>query len=266
VAEWFYPTSMEVLKFDSDKDLDKIRFNHYLARKENLQRINSDLPRGQFYMTINQVSKDLNFTFAKSQRLIKEFEEKSIIKLVFQHEKWEKKPSIWEYVSAAKSDNQNDNQDDSQNDNQEHSKINGSEGVKDNQNDNQADSQSDNPKKDNIKRKYKKEIYSSSEHEQQAEQLWNLYPSKTGKGKVITKMPKLIKEYGYEQIVRCIDRYKLYVDKQRITFQELKYQNGSTFFNSGYVDYLDKNYVETKEIPKETKQVPKYKDFGNSYD
>ena len=38
--------------------------------------------------------------------------------------------------------------------------------------------------------------------------------------------------------------------RKRTDFPELKYQNGSTFFNSGYVDYLDKNYVEEKEISK----------------
>lgn len=75
------------------------------------------------------------------------------------------------------------------------------------------------------------------------EQLWSLYPNKTGKATAIKKIPKLIKQYSYEQIERCIERYKQYVtNKQNTDFPTLKYQNGSTFFTSGYMDYLDENY------------------------
>ena len=40
-------------------------------------------------------------------------------------------------------------------------------------------------------------------------------------------------------MVRAIDRYKSDLEKDS---DWRKPQNGSTFFNSGYVDYLDKNY------------------------
>jgi hypothetical protein len=72
----------------------------------------------------------------------------------------------------------------------------------------------------------------------QANQLWLMYPSKTGKAKVIDKLPKLIKKIGYEELVKCIERYKH--DKE----DWKQWQNGSTFFNSGYVDFLDENYVK----------------------
>ncbi len=39
--------------------------------------------------------------------------------------------------------------------------------------------------------------------------------------------------------MRCIERYLL--DLKRDEWR--KPQNGSTFFNSGYVDYLDENYT-----------------------
>jgi len=92
-----------------------------------------------------------------------------------------------------------------------------------------------------------KDIYSSSEDEQ-SEFLWKMYPLKAGKGKVIKKLPKLIKQYSYEQMIRTIERYNVFVAKQRIEFKELKYQNGSTFFNSGYVDFLDENYLEEPKV------------------
>ena len=75
---------------------------------------------------------------------------------------------------------------------------------------------------------------------QQADTVWARYPLKKGKATAIKKIPKLIEQYGYEQLIRCIERYELGLQKE--TWR--KPQNGSTFFNSGYVDYLDENYHE----------------------
>ena len=68
--------------------------------------------------------------------------------------------------------------------------------------------------------------------------VWSLYPRKEGKGQVSkTKKEELFK-IGVEEMSRAVQRY---VDAKQGT--EKKYlQMGSTFFNSGYVDYLDKNY------------------------
>lgn len=79
------------------------------------------------------------------------------------------------------------------------------------------------------------------------ERLWKLYPVKKGKGKVSdTQKMKLLK-IGYDEMARAIERYKQYVN----SVDYLQYQNGSTFFNSGYVDYLDANY--TKHTQKKSK-------------
>ena len=57
---------------------------------------------------------------------------------------------------------------------------------------------------------------------------------------------------------RCISRYIDYVEEQKKNgFKDLKYQNGSTFFNSGYIDYLDKNYQE-KEVKPQQEFIPKF--------
>ena len=80
--------------------------------------------------------------------------------------------------------------------------------------------------------------------EQQVAHVWNRYPLKKGKAAAIKKIPKLIEHYSYEQLIRCIERYELGLQKE--TWR--KPQNGSTFFNSGYVDYLDENYQEVEII------------------
>lgn len=71
------------------------------------------------------------------------------------------------------------------------------------------------------------------------ESIWNLYPNKRGKGQVKDTQKKKLYDIGFEEMKRAINRYK--DDLQIETWR--KPQNGSTFFNSGYVDYLDKNYI-----------------------
>lgn len=75
--------------------------------------------------------------------------------------------------------------------------------------------------------------------EQQVTLLWDRYPNKKGKATATKKMPKLIKEHGYEQLIRCIERYE-----QTKSFKDGFRKQGDTFFNGGYVDYLDENYQE----------------------
>lgn len=88
-------------------------------------------------------------------------------------------------------------------------------------------------------------IYSSS-----AEEIWSHYPKKIGKAKAIKKLPALIKEYGQEQLLRCIERYSKEIegrDKQFIC-------NGDTFFNGRFMDYLDSNFIESEPKQKKIKK------------
>ena len=71
------------------------------------------------------------------------------------------------------------------------------------------------------------------------ENLWKLYPNKKGKAQVSLAAKQRLLKVGYDEMVRAIDRYKAELEKDS---DWRKPQNGSTFFNSGYVDYLDKNY------------------------
>lgn len=74
--------------------------------------------------------------------------------------------------------------------------------------------------------------------------LWKLYPRKEGRGSISkSQKEKLYKEVGYNQFIRCIERYKEAKKKEDPKFL----QYGSTFFNSGYVDYLDKAFGQGPE-------------------
>lgn len=72
------------------------------------------------------------------------------------------------------------------------------------------------------------------------EKMWKLYPNKKGKGQVSDSKKKELYKHK-DELENCIKRYLKYRDSNS---DWLKLQNGSTFFNSGYVDYLDENYTE----------------------
>ena len=76
------------------------------------------------------------------------------------------------------------------------------------------------------------------------ERLWAQYPNKKGKGKISDAKKRTLLEIGEEHMLRAIHRYieEHNAKEKRGEFVPC-WQNGSTFFNSGYVDYLDENYV-----------------------
>lgn len=82
------------------------------------------------------------------------------------------------------------------------------------------------------------------------QKLWPLYPVKKGKGQVSLAAKQRLLKVGYEEMVRAIDRYKAELERDS---DWRRPQNGSTFFNSGYVDYLDANYIPGKDKAKQKK-------------
>lgn len=76
------------------------------------------------------------------------------------------------------------------------------------------------------------------------ERLWKQYPNKRGKGQVSDAKKKVLYQIGEEHIQRALKRYLDGLEKDA---SWRKPQNGSTFFNSGYVDYLDENYEKPPE-------------------
>jgi phage replication O-like protein O len=82
------------------------------------------------------------------------------------------------------------------------------------------------------------------------EAIWKLYPNKKGKGRISKTQIAKLHKIGFETLKKCIDRYKA-------TKEDWKaWQQGSTFFNSGYIDYLDENFTEEEE-----KGGPQYADL-----
>lgn len=104
------------------------------------------------------------------------------------------------------------------------------------------------PVKEPVKGLSSKNIYKNNNiYSSLSEEIWSHYPKKIGKAKAIKKLPALIKEYGKEQLLRCIERYSKEIagrDKQFIC-------NGDTFFNGRFIDYLDSNFTESE--PKQQK-------------
>ena len=88
------------------------------------------------------------------------------------------------------------------------------------------------------------------------ESIWKLYPNKKGKGQVSDSKKKALYDIGYDELSRAIERYK--AGLARDEWRKLQY--GSTFFNSGYIDYLDANYTEPEQTEPEEGDRSIYKD------
>lgn len=89
----------------------------------------------------------------------------------------------------------------------------------------------------------KKTLCKSADADALFERLWSLYPLKRGKAQVSKANKMHLLDIGFDEFQRAIDRYKADLDNE--TWR--KPQNGSTFFNSGYIDYLDANYVPCEQ-------------------
>lgn len=93
----FNKINSKVLKFDTFKEIEKIKFNHYIMRKENINRLKGEFSKGQFSLSVSLVSRDFNISRSKAYRMIKEFEELEIIRCVFKGD-LNNKHSVYEYV------------------------------------------------------------------------------------------------------------------------------------------------------------------------
>lgn len=282
LSEGFYQTNNEVLKFNIDKDIDEIRFNQYICRKENLQRITGDLPRGQFYVTVRTISDDLNVSFAKAQRLLKEFMQLGIIEAVRVGAK-DRTPSIYAYITSK-----NDTVSNTVSDTVKNSNITNLRGASDTVNDNVSDTS----KKQNITNKYKNAI-SLLENGQVENKYIDILNHWNGEGvkkarsitvdikKGIDSALKLIKEDGsrftLDDLKKSISNYASLYKGDAFTYQwglkefvnktqrdtgirqvTLFSEEGSTYVNF-------KKVLKNKNPLTETSPVSRYKDFGSPY-
>ena len=88
--------------------------------------------------------------------------------------------------------------------------------------------------------------FTNAQIERVFEEVWKAYPEKKGKGRVSMADKKRIAMIGKEKMIEAIEKYT-----DEITGQGWKhFQNGSTFFHSGYIDYLPENYSPPTAIGK----------------
>lgn len=78
----YYKLSNKALTFDINKEVDLIRFNHYLMQKENLQRLKGNLTKGCLELSSKIISDDMKIDINKAKRLVKKFLELGIIKAI----------------------------------------------------------------------------------------------------------------------------------------------------------------------------------------
>lgn len=116
-------------------------------------------------------------------------------------------------------------------------------------------------KKESKESKVNKRIMCTADADALFEHLWKLYPLKRGKGRISDAGKKRLLEIGFDEMSRAIDRYKAELEKDK---DWRKPQNGSTFFTSGYVDYLDGNYVQGKQLAHTKKGFHSFRQ--NEYD
>ena len=97
--------------------------------------------------------------------------------------------------------------------------------------------------------KVKKE-YSQDELDKSFTRIRKSYPGPKILKETKAKLPKLIKKYGEEELIRAIKRYSDFVEHERKNgFKDRKWMQESTWWNGKYMDYMDSEYgkdVESK--------------------
>lgn len=244
----------ETIDFNKYPDLLDILFNHWISQKENYNRLNKNIERGEFEISRSIIMNEFGIKETKAKNLIKRFVDEEIIKLKKRGNSSSKK-STYLYLSVLERvetlEKEKTRLETKLETKQRPSKTLKNQYVEcyeEPNKDQVKDQANTHSKKELIKKNYKKDIHSAS-----SEALWKLYPHKKGKTSAMNKIPKLIDKYGFEQMETCIKRYIKYVEHTRKTEYNLSYQMGSTFFNGTYADYLDENY-EDQTIENKSKE------------
>ena len=156
----FYPMNNKVLVLDpyNEKDIDYIRFNHYVMRKENLQRTKEELDRGLIKFSYISALNDLKISRRKLQRIVKWFEDNRIIECI-EKSKARDSASVYAYTTVyydSKSDTVCDTVCDTNSDINKPSNFNGFNSMSDTVCDTVYDINSDTSKKEKEKENRKR--------------------------------------------------------------------------------------------------------------
>ena len=234
----YHKIDSKILEFDLESV--EFKFGMWITKKEFGQRLNQNkpLPKGQFFMSVRVVAKDIEITEKIARRLIKQFTKLDIIRLV-SSSKNPKQGSIYEYLVQIEEDTVKDTVK-AQLGHSKNEKISVFEYEEGHINGTIEDTIEGTSKKKN---KRKENIYSD---------LIKKYPGRKVKSVRDSKLPKILKEYSIEEIERCINRYA-----EECKGKEKRFiLNESTFWNGRYVDYLDENF-EGVIVSKEEKAIDK---------
>ena len=260
----YHKIDSRILEYDIDSV--EFKFGMWITKKEFGQRLNQNkpLPKGQFFMSVRVVVKDIETTEAIARRLIKQFTKLDIIRLI-SSSKNPKQGSIYEYLVQI----ENNTVENIVTTRYEHSKseeIKGFEGDEQHSNDT-YDNTLDNTSKKKSKRK--ENIYNS---------IFDFWISKNIKkhrsltNEMKNAIDKTIKDYSESEILEAINNYRVMYNDS--AYQWCSHQWGlneflvrkdkdgirqiGMFLNDGskYLNYLS---WKSKNKPQE----PKEKDIGD---
>ena len=209
VKKIYHKIDAKILQFELESI--EFKFGMWITKKEFGQRLNdtNPLPKGQFYMSVRIVAKDIEVTEMVARRLIKQFTKLDIIRLVATS-KSPKQGSIYEYLVQVE-DNTVDNTVTTQ---LEHSK---SEGISDfeegkEHSNNTVTNTVDNTSKNKIKIKenniyISKDILVPKDLEPIAQKWNSLNLSKINsiKNKRLKMLRARIRDYGMDNVLKAID-------------------------------------------------------------
>ncbi|WP_291651327.1 hypothetical protein [Clostridium sp.] len=252
----YHKIDSRILEYEIDSI--EFKFGMWITKKEFGQRLNNNnpLPKGQFFMSVRVVAKDIEITEMIARRLIKQFTKLDIIRLVASS-KNPKQGSIYEYLVQV----ENNTVENIVVTQLEHSKSERTKGLEDNKehSKNTYNNTVDNTSKNKNKRK--ENIYNT---------IFDFWISKNvRKHRALTNemkkaIDKALKEYSKDEILEAINNYgDMYND---LNYQWCNYQWGlneflvrkdkdgirqiGLFLNDGskYLNYLKVNEMKTKKV------------------
>ena len=216
----YHKIDSRILEYDINSV--EFKFGMWITKKEFGQRLNQNkpLPKGQFFMSVRVVAKDIEITEMIARRLIKQFTKLDIIRLV-SSSKNPKQGSIYEYLVQI----ENNTVENIVITQYEHSKSGEIEGV---DNDKQHSKTTDDNTVDNTsknKNKRKENIYNS---------IFDFWISKNiKKHRSLTNemkgaIDKAIKDYSESEILEAINNYSVMYNDS--AYQWCNYQWGLNEF------------------------------------
>lgn len=241
VKKIYHKIDAKILQFELESI--EFKFGMWITKKEFGQRLNdtNPLPKGQFYMSVRIVAKDIEVTEMVARRLIKQFTKLDIIRLVATS-KSPKQGSIYEYLVQV----ENNTVDNTVKTQLEHSK---SEEISDFEEDkrhsnNTVTNTVENTSKNKIK--IKENIYNNIFSSWIKKDIKN---HRSLSRNIKSAIDKTLKEYNEGQIIEAINNYG---DMLKSDYPYCTYKWG-----------LDEFLLRTDKD--RTRQLPKFLNDGSKY-